>query len=491
MYCHRAARAGCVGLLWLFAACRPAPPSTPPGPPTASARASHVAPADSAGKTPHSAAQLLIVNWDGMSAAVIQPLLDRGRLPNFQSIVERGAFGPIETITPTFSPVVWTTIATGKSPQEHGITHFHHSWPGVEGRVLFDSRFRRVNALWNILSERGISSGFIGWWVSWPVEPIRGVMVSDRYVFNRTRLGEGEVLPGDVGERRDQVYPESLHAALEPLVLQPQSVTTAEMERFIYGMIAVPPQPVLHDPEDELRLAYAQDESHLRFAEYLLSRPSPPRVLAVHLQGTDTVCHHFWRFRFADDWSARFKTAVEPAEVKRYGGAINAYYEYADSRLGDLLRRLDADATVLILADHGFVPGRKLRKAGNRATVISGVHEQDTRPPGLIAAAGPGIAPRAAISGATVYDIFPTVLALAGCPLPKDIRGQPIDAIVGPSRRAALTFVETYDRSLRPLPEDVRVTPGDSRRREQLDNVYLDDSGNEIAAEPASSQAAP
>ncbi|MEE8171035.1 MAG: alkaline phosphatase family protein, partial [Phycisphaerae bacterium] len=118
--------------------------------------------------------RILIVNWDGMEEKIVGPLLSRGELPNLQTLIDAGASGPLETITPSFSPVVWTSIATSRPPADHGILRFRHRVEGRDGMVLYDSRYRRVKALWNILSGRGVASAFIGWWVTWPAERIRG-----------------------------------------------------------------------------------------------------------------------------------------------------------------------------------------------------------------------------------------------------------------------------------------------------------------------------
>ncbi|GMV98635.1 MAG: alkaline phosphatase family protein [Phycisphaerae bacterium] len=57
----------------------------------------------------------------------------------------------------------------------------------------------------------------------------------------------------------------------------------------------------------------------------------------------------------------------------------------------------------------------------------AGTHRVD----GLLAAAGPTIEPRAALAGCRLVDVAPTLLALAGVPIPDDMDGSPIAAITG------------------------------------------------------------
>jgi len=89
-----------------------------------------------------------------------------------------GVFGELETFIPTWSPAIWTSIVTGKVPSKHGITAFVHS-PDEKGvRRLYTNRDRRSKAIWNILTDSGRSVATVGWWMTFPVEEINGVMVA-------------------------------------------------------------------------------------------------------------------------------------------------------------------------------------------------------------------------------------------------------------------------------------------------------------------------
>jgi len=69
-------------------------------------------------------------------------------------------------VQPILSPVVWTTIATGMTPQRHGILDFVTQTPA--GKVPVSSKMRQADTVWELLSHQGEDVGVVGWLVSWP-----------------------------------------------------------------------------------------------------------------------------------------------------------------------------------------------------------------------------------------------------------------------------------------------------------------------------------
>ncbi len=55
----------------------------------------------------------MIFGIDGADWKVIEPLVARGRLPHFRRLIEEGATGTLQSMEPSASPSLWTTIATG------------------------------------------------------------------------------------------------------------------------------------------------------------------------------------------------------------------------------------------------------------------------------------------------------------------------------------------------------------------------------------------
>ena len=118
----------------------------------------------------------------------MQPLLDRGALPNLQRFVDEGVSAPMESELPCHSIVLWTSVATGKLPEQHGIRDWSYVDPDSGEQGLMSSTRRLVPALWNISMAAGLRVGFVNRWTTWPAEPVNGFIVSEQ--FTRARAGE-------------------------------------------------------------------------------------------------------------------------------------------------------------------------------------------------------------------------------------------------------------------------------------------------------------
>src|SRR5215475_11872176 len=93
---------------------------------------------------------------------------DRGRVivlgldgmePSVRRLRDGGASGLLRSQKPLLSPIIWTTIATGKPPDAHGIGHFVATNPQTGKQLPVTSRMRKVKALWNVLSDAGDGRG--------------------------------------------------------------------------------------------------------------------------------------------------------------------------------------------------------------------------------------------------------------------------------------------------------------------------------------------
>ena len=79
--------------------------------------------------SPPTKRKVLLVGWDAADWKVMTPLMEQGRMPNLAGLIERGVMGNLATLQPVLSPMLWTSIATGKRPFKHGILGFTEPTP--------------------------------------------------------------------------------------------------------------------------------------------------------------------------------------------------------------------------------------------------------------------------------------------------------------------------------------------------------------------------
>jgi hypothetical protein len=360
--------------------------------------------------------RVILVGVDGLDWKIVTPLIESGRMPNLARLAERGADGPLETLLPTYSPIVWASVATGKVKEKHGIDFFGKQ-DSAGNLTPYTSNSRQAQALWNILSRSGLPVAVVGWWNTWPAEAVEGVMVSDRAVYTRFNLWFSNPRFGEDLPR--QTHPPELFAELAPLTAVPDESYGAFLDRFIPKEERREPSGRLHDPAYELFLVQVRDAAYARILRAVLEK-NTPAFTAVYMNGVDIASHYFWKHRFPDSWDG----PVDPGEIERYRDVIDAYAEYVDGELGWLFAQASEDTVVIVVSDHGFQAGRR-----SDSPHISGTHF-DSAPPGVIVMAGGPVESGSRIEQASVYDIAPSVLHLLGLAVGDDMDGRVLPAVM-------------------------------------------------------------
>ena len=133
--------------------------------------------------------KVLLIGWDAADWKLIWPLIAKGQMPALKKLMEKGVYGNMGTMNPPYSPMLWSSVATGKTPDKHGVLGFIEVMPNMKGIRPVTVNSRKVKALWNILHHEGYKSNVVGWWPSFPAEPIHGTVVSDKFQkVNKDRL---------------------------------------------------------------------------------------------------------------------------------------------------------------------------------------------------------------------------------------------------------------------------------------------------------------
>ena len=148
-------------------------------------------------------------------------------MPNLQKFCDEGVSGNLSTIRPVLSPMLWTSIATGKRAWKHGIHGFSEPCPASGAIRPITNLSRKTKAVWNIFNQQGWKSNVVGWWPSSPAEPINGVMVSNHFQQAVKPLGE------DWPMRPGTVHPKELEEPLKEMRVHPEELGNEHILPFI------------------------------------------------------------------------------------------------------------------------------------------------------------------------------------------------------------------------------------------------------------------
>jgi predicted AlkP superfamily phosphohydrolase/phosphomutase/Flp pilus assembly protein TadD len=332
---------------------------------------------------------------DGADWELIQELIIDGRLPNIKAMVDGGVTGSVQTIQPTISSLLWTTVATGVSPDRHGIVDF---FDARHQQSPVSSLSRRAPALWEIAELFNRDAAAVNWWTNWPPQHDTGV-VFDSPV---------QLLPNGY-------HPPDLAPLVSRSVLPVETVEFRQISRFL-NITPVEFERAVANPADPaslFRYVLAKTWSDHRSGMEIY-RARRPMLFMLHFEGADVVNHLFAPYH------PPFREGVTQEGYRKYWPTVAAYYSELDRMIGEWMRALSEDTTLMLVSAHGFHWGenRPRRPPGGESALSA------HRAPGFFVAYGNRIAPSRARRPLSIYDVAPTVLALLGLPPAQEMQGQ-------------------------------------------------------------------
>ena len=252
----------------------------------------------------------MVIGLDGATWRLLDDWIEKNELPTLDEIARCGVKGNLKTTIPPITPVAWASFVTGKNPGKHGVFGFESS----EGLMTYSSSIKSLK-MWDILSYYGLRSCILYVPMTYPVEPINGVMISD------------PLFTPEVKDIKKLVFPPSLihkYLILRRLIkdifygsrVKDKVIYTSTHKQEVYDAII---------RETETKIIVAKE----------LIKHSNFNFFFIHFIRTDSIQHRFWNDK----------------------NIILRFYKFLDLKIKELINlfgQKGGETYIFIVSDHGF-----------------------------------------------------------------------------------------------------------------------------------------
>jgi hypothetical protein len=282
--------------------------------------------------------RVLVLGFPGLSWSVAEDLIEKGEMPNLSTLRRRGSWGEVQSVKPLLPPVVWTSIATGKGWEEHGVMSFNATASDVQ-----------VKRIWDIYADRGWKIGLLGWPVTWPPpESVNGFVVPSIIDMGT------DAYPRELGFIRE--------LAMNEKTKRPR--TWGRYWRYAFlgirygaklGTLIDAGETIVLEPWRGNSLEAAQLFAKRKLRARLscdhfidLRRKSSPDFAAFNTNIIHVAQAHFWKYYEPGSFQD-----ISSKDVDRYGSSVQDAYRIVDGFIGDILADTNEDDIVVVVSDHG------------------------------------------------------------------------------------------------------------------------------------------
>lgn len=242
--------------------------------------------------------KVLVIGLDGATYKFIDPLVEAGKMPNVARIIDQGLRAPLKsTLAPTCAPA-WASLLTGKNPGKHGLFDFFEFKKSVYKKKVIDFSSIKSPTLEKIISNHGRKVIVMNVPIYYPPHSVNGIIVS------------GMLTPP--GKRC--AYPESI-------------------SRELYQKNYIIDVAYDHAPTPQAFHRHVKQMTIKRF-----------KIFQQLLQT------NYWNFSIVVFVGAE---RLQQALWKRTDIIEEIYIEY-DKIIGELLKIVGPETSVIILSDHGY-----------------------------------------------------------------------------------------------------------------------------------------
>src|ERR1700723_1415694 len=287
--------------------------------------------------------RVVVIGVNGMEMDVLRPLILQGKMPNLASVIKRGAYGKLRTVSAPNCPRVYSTLFTSTSPEEHGVTGF------IVGGVTANTNMLKEEPIWSILSKNHITVGMANVPATFPVMPVNGYLVSGMLPRGKN-CEDGILWDPKLSEVQggDAVYPTAMKAEL-----------LKNVGDFYIDCERMPSAADLKGHEAEVidgwlkKIQLIRDQQTQLF-EYLLDN-HPMEFTWLGQSCEDRTGH--WLYPIAP-YNAGYNPKINSVRPNAFPDQYIAF----DTVLGAILKHVDDNTYLFIVSDHGIKPLREFEQ---------------------------------------------------------------------------------------------------------------------------------
>ncbi|MES1258395.1 MAG: alkaline phosphatase family protein, partial [Acidobacteriota bacterium] len=280
---------------------------------------------------PAGGARAMIFGLDGASFQVLDDLTRRGVMPNLAELMATGVRGSLLSTVPPLTPVAWSSLVTGRTPGNHGVTgFFQFDAPESFSLRIVSARELRSETVWSIVNRHGLRAGSLNFPIHCPPPRIDGYVIPGWLPWKWIRMFS---------------HPAGLVAKLQReipgLDIRELAMDFEQEKKSIAGA-------AIDNHENWIELHIRRDQHWFDVLCHQLRR-DPCELVGIVFDGVDKLQHLLWPY---------LDPALEPERPTegflRLRERCWDYFRQLDRFLGEVLAMVGEECTVFIVSDHGF-----------------------------------------------------------------------------------------------------------------------------------------